>query len=237
MERISVAMAVYNGEKYIKDQVDSILKQLRENDELIISYNESNDKTWKILQNYRHNRKVKIYICKEKGVTSNFSNAIRKSKGDYIFLSDQDDVWEDNKVETVMKAFKKANCDLVLHNAKYTDSKLNDTGLTLFSKRGEKTGVIHTILKNCFQGCCMAFKKDVKQYIFPIPKSVPMHDQWIGILASTFGKIEIVNDCLIKYRVHETNTSQDGLPVLQKITTRLFLLYQYLIRLFSLIIK
>lgn len=237
MTRISVAMAVYNGEKYIREQVDSILAQLKDNDELVISYNESNDNTWKILESYKSDKRVKIFICKEKGVISNFSNAIKKTNGEYILLADQDDVWNNNKIETVLKVFKGKKCDLVLHNAEYTDSELNDTASTLFGNRGRNTGILSTIIKNSYQGCCMSFKKEVKQYILPIPQGVPMHDQWIGILVSTFGKVETINECLIKYRFHETNTSQNGLPFLKRISSRMTLLVHYCIRVYCICTK
>ena len=95
-DKISVAMAVYNGSKYIRQQIDSILPQLREGDELIISYDESQDDTLEIIRTYeRKDARVKVFTDPGSGVTDNFNNAISHCTGDYIFLSDQDDVWLD----------------------------------------------------------------------------------------------------------------------------------------------
>ena len=95
---ISVCIATYNGEKYIKEQLDSILPQLKKLDEIIISDDKSKDKTLKIIKTLNDSR-IKIFTNPKKGLISNFENAITKSSGDYIFLSDQDDIWHENKIQ------------------------------------------------------------------------------------------------------------------------------------------
>ena len=145
---ISVAMAVYNGGKYLREQLDSILKQLDEMDELIISYNDSTDDTLKILEEYVYKYDIiKVYHWEEKGVISNFENAITHCTNAYIFLSDQDDVWADDKVKKVMDAFNSDKTILtVMHNCEYVDYNLNPLGKDLFSDRNVKLG----FLKNLF---------------------------------------------------------------------------------------
>ena len=102
---ISVCMASYNGEKYIKEQIDSILKQLSDEDELVISDDGSTDNTLSVIQSI-HDKRIKlIHNQGEHGYSRNFENALKNSKGDYIFLSDQDDVWKDNKVETILPLY------------------------------------------------------------------------------------------------------------------------------------
>ena len=92
-------MATYNGSRYIKEQIDSILSQLSALDELIISDDHSTDSTYKIIKSYNDNR-IKFYLNElEKGVTHNFENALLHSKGDTIFLADQDDVWNKEKIQ------------------------------------------------------------------------------------------------------------------------------------------
>ena len=103
---ISICMATYNGEKYIKEQIDSILPQLSKNDEIIISDDSSTDDTLSIIRSFNDHR-IKIFSgCNFHSPISNFENALKYAKGDYIFLSDQDDVWLENKVERMMEALK-----------------------------------------------------------------------------------------------------------------------------------
>ena len=98
-KRISVAMAVYNGERYIAQQIDSILRQLGINDELVISYNNSSDNTWNVITKYSEiDNRVKCFKCEEVGVIANFENAIYNCSGEIICLSDQDDLWAETKV-------------------------------------------------------------------------------------------------------------------------------------------
>ena len=105
---VSVAMAVYNSEKYIREQIDSILSQLSDRDELVISYNPSSDGTWDIISEYAaRDSRVKVVVCEEVGIQSNFNNAIENATGRYIFLSDHDDVWLRGKVDEVKRVFMK----------------------------------------------------------------------------------------------------------------------------------
>ena len=101
----SVCMATYNGQKYLREQIESILCQLSANDELVISDDHSTDSTVDIIRSYGDSR-IKMYANElTKGVTHNFENALNKSKGDIIFLADQDDVWLPNKISKMEKKF------------------------------------------------------------------------------------------------------------------------------------
>ena len=112
---ISVCMATYNGERYLREQVDSILRELGEGDELVISDDGSTDSTLDIIKSFGDVR-IKIFHNEgHHGVNGNFENAISKSTGDYIFLSDQDDVWIEGKVKECLEAL--GDSDLVLHDA------------------------------------------------------------------------------------------------------------------------
>ena len=209
MERdyfISVAMATYNGEKYIKEQIDSILNQKIPVDEIIVSDDGSTDNTLNILREYR-NEKIKIIDGPKKGIKQNFANAIKNTTGDVIFLSDQDDIWEKEKTMEIMQVFKNNNYSLIVHNATIVDENLDEIGLDTFSWRKSGPGVIKNIIKNTYIGCCMAFKKEIVDYILPIPNTIEMHDQWIGILNEKHGKSYFLNKKLIKYRRHRNNFS------------------------------
>ncbi|MCD7893155.1 MAG: glycosyltransferase family 2 protein [Erysipelotrichaceae bacterium] len=229
---ISVAMAVYNGEKYINEQIQSILCQLSDNDELIISINDSTDNTLKVLNElYSNDKRIKIYFCEEKGVISNFENAISKCNGKYIFLSDQDDIWQENKVIEMMRYLTKADNILVLHNTEIVDSNLNLLNKSLFLEAKAKRGVFKNIIKNSYQGCCMAFNASLKKYILPIPRNIAMHDQWIGIIAEIYGTVYLLDEKLILYRRHEDNVTTGRINVIKKIYY-IFILVSSLIKRF-----
>ena len=130
---ISVAMATYNGEKFIKKQLDSILCQLDMQDEIIISDDGSTDNTLNIIKSYNDNR-IKIFEGPHNGVKQNFANAISKSQGEYIFLSDQDDIWVKNKVTIILEIFEKEKCACVLHDNIIFDSNTGKTIQNSFFK-------------------------------------------------------------------------------------------------------
>lgn len=204
---ISVALAAYKGEKYIEQQILSILPQLSRDDEIIVSDDAPGTATETIVRRLMAQDDRIIYVENpSRGVVSNFTNAIRYAHGDKIFLCDQDDVWLPDKVERVMQAFENG-ADLVLHNAYVTDADLNITDYSFFKQRNSGKGVIKNILKNSYMGCCMAFDVKLKDKILPIPKYIPMHDQWIGIIANIYGKVELIDLPLIYYRVHGGNVT------------------------------
>ena len=221
---ISVALAAYKGEKYIEAQLRSILPQLSHDDEIIVSDDRPGGMTEKIVKRLAmEDSRIRWVEGKSKGVVANFVNAIRYCRGDKIFLCDQDDVWLPDKVKRVMEAFDEGY-DLVLHNAYVTDGDLNITDYSFFEKRGSKKGVIRNIFKNSYMGCCMAFDRKLLKKIMPMPKSIPMHDQWIGILGEIYGKVKFIDLPLIYYRVHGGNVTGGETSLAQKIAWRRYLI-------------
>jgi glycosyltransferase involved in cell wall biosynthesis len=209
MMKVSVAMATYNGDKYIKEQIDSILSQLDSEDELVISDDHSKDKTRSIIENYQKtDTRVKLFMNQEKGVTSNFENAIKHTQNDIIFLSDQDDVWKPEKVQTVKAYYKNhTNIKLIMSDITVVDNDLNTTIESFYKFRGSRTGVIKNIIKNSYIGCAMSFKKELKELILPIPRNVPMHDMWIGLVADMNKSALLIPEKLIYYRRHEATVT------------------------------
>ncbi len=221
---ISVALAAYKGEKYIEAQIRSILPQLSYGDEIIVSDDRPGGMTEKIVKRIAAEDSRVVWVeGKSKGVVSNFVNAIRYCKGDKIFLCDQDDVWLPDKVKRVMEAFDEGY-DLVLHNAYITDGELNITDYSFFEKRGSKKGVLRNIFKNSYMGCCMAFDRKLLKKIMPMPRSIPMHDQWIGIIAEIYGKVKFLDLPLIYYRVHGGNVTGGKTTFKQKMEWRRYLI-------------
>ena len=206
---ISVCMASYNGIHYIKQQLDSILVQLSAEDELIVSDDGSTDGTIEFLESYQLLYPcIKVIKGPRRGVIENFENAISQAKGEIIFLSDQDDIWETNKISRVLGAFSEnGNCVLVLHDADIVDSELNSLGENLYGFRGSKPGLMRCLYKNPYVGCCMAFRRSLNKETMPFPKGIEMHDWWIGLNAECGSRTVQIPDKLIKYRRHEDNVS------------------------------
>lgn len=205
---ISVAMASYNGEKYIKEQIDSIIMQLNKNDEIIISDDGSTDATIKIINSYNDSR-IKLIKGPRQGIKQNFANAIKNCNGKYIFLSDQDDIWDSKKIITVLDAFKNYKCSCVMHDCEVFDSNSNKIIYNSFFKlRKSKKGIIKNIIKNSYIGCCMAFDSNIKNKILPIPKKIYMHDQWIGLISEKNNGSIFINNKLLKYRRHNNNQTK-----------------------------
>ncbi len=221
---ISVALAAYKGEKYIEEQLLSILPQLSASDEVIVSDDRPGGATERIVKRIMADDPRVIYVeGKGRGVVQNFVNAIRYCRGDKIFLCDQDDVWLPNKVSAVMEAFDKG-ATLVLHNAYVTDRDLNITDYSFFEKRGSKKGFWRNIIKNSYMGCCMAFDRKLLKKIMPIPRYIPMHDQWIGLMGEKYGKVKFIDTPLIYYRVHGGNVTGGKTTLEQKLRWRQYLL-------------
>jgi len=210
-------MAAFNGEKYIRQQIISILSQLGPTDELIISDNGSTDDTLNIINEFCDAR-INFLICAASGVINNFEFCLNHAKGDFIFLADQDDIWAPLKVQTTMSLLERAN--LVVSDAYIVDQDLLDTGASVFGLRGSRRGLVYNIYRNSFMGCCMAFDRKVLNLCLPFPKSISMHDQWIGLVTETYGlDIEFCEDKLIYYRRHLDN--QTGLHSDTSLTTQL----------------
>lgn len=204
---ISVCIATYNGEKFIKEQINSILPQLDRDDEIIVSDDSSSDMTISILEEFKD---IRIKIFKNdlgKGVINNFQNAITKSTHNIIFLCDQDDIWRKDKVSIMLQQFEDPKVTLVLSNALYIDKEGKSLGSRFFEKPVPENSQIKHFIKPLFLGCAIAFKKESVTKVFPIPKNIPMHDWWIGALHMYYGKVKYIDEDLIYYRRHDNNVT------------------------------
>ncbi|MDR0558587.1 MAG: glycosyltransferase family 2 protein [Prevotellaceae bacterium] len=203
---ISVCLAAYNGEKYIKEQLDSILCQLSTNDEVIVSDDGSTDNTLSIIAAYNDSR-IKIFHNEiKKGIIGNFENALNQAQGDYIILSDHDDVWLPHKVEKCLSVLQHAV--LVFSNVIVVDENLNK--IRLIYEKENRNGFIRNIIKNNFIGATIAFNKSLLYKILPIPSCIHMHDHWIGLIAELTGTVVYISEPLILYRRHSDNASLTG---------------------------
>ena len=219
--KISVALAAYKGENFIEEQLSSILSQLNPLDEVVVSDDFPEGKTREVVMKLAENdARIKYIAGPGNGLIMNFENAIKHCTGDFIFLADQDDVWLPDKVEKVSEKLV-LGADLVLHNAMVTDTDLNVRDESFFASHGTKTGYLNNIIKNSYMGCCMAFRKELTEKLLPFPENLPMHDQWIGLIAEKTGKVCLVEKPLILYRRHGGNMTGGKTSLKQKIMWRI----------------
>ena len=206
---ITVCIATFNGEKYIREQLNSILFQLSLQDEVIVSDDGSTDNTISIIKSFNDKRIKIIDGVYRHSPTLNFENALKEAKGDYIFLADQDDVWKDDKVKICLKWLQHYDC--IISDAEVTDENLKITSPSLYQLMNIKSGRVYNILyKNGYTGCCMAFTKRVKEAALPFPKDIPMHDIWIGNVAAFLYKVKFIDDKLIYFRRHSLTIFCNG---------------------------
>ena len=227
---ISVCMATFNGGKFIREQLESILSQLPPDAEIIIADDGSTDDTLLVVDSLNESRIRVLPAERHLGVIYNFERALRASKGEIVFLADQDDIWLPGKVEKVLAALNDA--DLVTHDAFLLG--LSDAFESAWGRNGKlsdirtyRSGVVANWWKNSFTGCCMAFRRKVLDKALPFPKNLPMHDQWLGVVAEKYFKVSYVDEPLVDYRQHSSNAThieKSPAGVLQKIKWRVDLL-------------
>lgn len=208
---ISVCMATYNGEKYIAEQVKSILSQLGAEDELIVSDDASTDDTLKILESFKDNR-IRVFnhsrVLDNKHpfypATKNFENALIHAKGDYIFFADQDDIWLPDKVSITLPFLQEDS--LVMSDAWVVDDKL-ERQEKLSKYMPYRKGYLKNLFKCTTQGCRIAFTKKIKDFCLPFPSGIIVHDFWLRQLAELKFKVYYISEPLILYRRHPNNLS------------------------------
>ena len=234
---ISVCIPTYNGEKYIKEQLNSILCQLSESDEVIISDDSSTDSTLKIVEKLNDNR-IKIFPNNHfYSPIFNMENALKQAKGDFIFLSDQDDIWTPNKVAIMLKALEKN--DLCVSDCELINANGEPLSPSFFQLNRSKKGFLTNFIRNSYLGCCMAFKRNILNYILPFPATIAMHDIWIGLCVELWGSSLFIEDKLIKHRRHGDNASttsgKSKFGITYKFKYRFDFLYQLLRRRFTVV--
>lgn len=207
---VSVAMTTYNGGEYIERQLQSVLSQLQAEDELVVSDDGSTDATRRILDKWAaRDARVKVLDGPRRGVIKNFEHAIAACTGEYIFLCDQDDEWDADKLQTVIETATRENAVVVMHDARVIDEHGRVIKPSFFETRNAKTGLLKNLWRNSYIGCCMAFSGDLKAHILPFPDTIPMHDQWIGLLGERHGHVALIERPLMSYRRHSDNVTAD----------------------------
>lgn len=203
---VSIAVCTYNGEKYLRPQLESLIKQTYPNLEIIVADDCSSDRTIEILEEYQNKYTFFKYFQNKTnlGYKKNFENAVLKCSGEYIALCDQDDIWDANKI--LAQVSNIGNAAMIYHDSEFIDSlgqplyrKMSDV-LTLY----EGTSPFPFILTNCVSGHALLFKRQLLSEIIPFDENI-YHDRWIAFVASINGGIKLIPEALVQYRQHDTS--------------------------------
>lgn len=215
-EQIDILMATYNGEKFLREQIDSILSQTYSNIRLVISDDSSKDNTTEILKEYeKKDKRIEVHYHKNnQGSTKNFEYLLKQVKNEIFMLADQDDYWVPEKVEKSLETLINKNADLVFGDLEIVDEKLNTIyksfcDFMLLNRKIKKYINSYKVnyLYNCVTGCTVIAKKKLIKYFLPIPTKSKylIHDHWMGIQGALHGKLAYMPDKYIKYRQHGNN--------------------------------
>lgn len=198
----SICIATYNGERYIKAQLDSILSQIAADDEVIISDDNSEDSTLDIIRQF-NDKRIKIFLntSSRHGAIGNFQNALTKVTGENVFLSDQDDIWLPTKYKVMLKML--GDYDLVHCNSIVVDDDLSILDDSFYNVLNNGKGIIKNLIKSTYYGSHMAFKSFLLKYALPFPETEEVgHDLWLGLIGEIVGKVIFIEDKLMYYRRH-----------------------------------
>lgn len=215
--RVSVAVCTYNGEKYVAEQLTSILNQSRPADEIVICDDASTDDTVAIVERLTRTAgpAVKIYRHEvNRGYRANFEDALRRTTGDIIFFSDQDDIWMEHKIEHVLDHFHRHRDALLV----YTDGFVFDDetgerkllsewyGPLFRDELAAEEALIHANQTHNLKGCLMAFRAELKQFALPFGPGWG-HDRWLTLIGYALSAASCVSEPLILHRRHQDTTT------------------------------
>jgi GT2 family glycosyltransferase len=207
--KVSVCMASYNLERYIEEQIGSVLPQLQEWDELIVVDDASSDQTRERILGIKDSRIKLIVQGKNRGVVETFEHAVGSATGDILFLCDGDDIWAADKVEKVLRAFaENPRAKVVCTGLRLIDENGQPLDTVGYMKKREFTAsLVQNLVRNTFQGSAMAFRSSLLSRILPFPR-VFLHDAWIGTCnILTGGEMVYLDEPLLNYRRHSNNFS------------------------------
>jgi glycosyltransferase involved in cell wall biosynthesis len=209
---ISVVMATLDGLRYLPVQLESVLRQLGPEDELVVSDNGSTDGTLAFLEKAaaKDKRMLLLVFGSRRGVVANYENALRHAHGDVLLLCDQDDIWLPGRVDFFRTWFVEHPRTLLLQtDAELVDAEGRRTDESFFYLRRSGPGLMKNFVKNGFQGCSLGFRRTLLDVALPFPTRLPMHDMWLGLLAEAAGTLRTAFSpkVLTRHRRHGGNSS------------------------------
>ena len=215
MDKIDILLATYNGQEFLREQIDSILNQSYQDFNLIISDDSSEDETYKILKEYeKKDSRIRLFRQeKNLGLIQNFEFLLKQVTSDYFMFSDQDDIWKENKIEKSINKLKQEKAALV-----YTDLEIVDKNLeiiypsywkykNIYKKIKKYNNFEALYLNNFVTGCTILAKSNYIKDIVPLPKTSKfmLHDYWTALVIASKDKIAYLDEPTIKYRQHKNN--------------------------------
>jgi len=217
LKKIDIVLAVYNGEVFLKEQINSIFNQTYQNFHLIIINDASTDKSKEIIQEYMKKHKNISYYENEKnlGHVKSFERGLSLSRANYIAFCDQDDIWHPEKLELQLNKIKEYdNIPALVHSdLEMIDEKGNTINQSYFGFRGyefsDKKSLNKIISQNGVMGNTILMNKELKKLVLPFPKYLVVHDYWIALVNELFGKRITIKKPLVKYRIHTNNASNN----------------------------
>jgi glycosyltransferase involved in cell wall biosynthesis len=211
---ISIAMATYNGVRFLAEQIDSIISQTYSDFELIVCDDCSKDNTFALLVEYqKKDRRIHVFENEVNlGFKKNFEKAVGLCKGDFIAFCDQDDIWTENHLEVLVKNI--GNKDLICGKAELVDENGISLGVSTsecfipHAPSDDKSEVFEQLLySNFVQGTAAMISRNLVQYLFPIPDCVRFHDWWAASISCLHNGLTYVDEVVLKYRQHGTNVT------------------------------
>lgn len=216
---ITILLATYNGEKFLAEQLDSLLKQTEQDFTVRICDDDSTDRTFPIAEKYAAAFPEKIFVCKNasnsQSAKNNFYYMMESYRDQYIMLCDQDDVWKERKIELTLQKMHEmerqysANTPLLVH----TDLEVVDENLRTISRsfkymmnaNYDRVQLKDALIQNILTGCTVMYNRALSNWIFGMPEYMVMHDWWLMLVASAFGKIDHIDAQTVLYRQHIGN--------------------------------
>lgn len=201
---ISVCMATYNGERFLRRQLETILPQLAAGDELVIADDSSTDGTVAIIRSYDDPR-IRLFTGNRfRSPVFNFEFALQQARGNILVLADQDDVWLENKLAVVRDRFAAPPSGpvLIALDGYVVDEAEQVIADSIFARLNAGPGFLKNLWNNRYLGCCLAFNRELLDVALPFPRRIPMHDIWLGQLCQLVGSAEFVPEKTILYRKH-----------------------------------
>lgn len=213
-KKVAILLSTYNGEKYLREQIDSILAQTYDNFELIVRDDGSRDSTVEIVKEYmeKSDKEITLMVGKNLGFIKSFFELLKHSDADYFSFADQDDIWLPNKIELAVNSLNKLDDtkpNMAFSNVDYYDTEMNFMGNG--DSKGKKPSFLNSLYECINQGMTMVINKTTRDYIVKnIPEKCFFHDWWTYMICTAFGNVVQDDVVTVKYRRAKTNATVEG---------------------------
>ena len=213
-KKVAILLSTYNGEKYLREQIDSILAQTYDNFELIVRDDGSKDSTVEIVKEYmeKSDKEITLMVGKNLGFIKSFFELLKHSDADYFSFADQDDIWLPNKIELAVNSLNKLDDtkpNMAFSNVDYYDTEMNFMGNG--DSKNKKPSFLNSLYECINQGMTMVINKTARDYIIKnIPEKCFFHDWWTYMICTAFGSVVQDDVVTVKYRRAKTNATVEG---------------------------